>query len=319
MRKGVLVSIAALLAACCAVATTTNDAAESAPQKSAKAKKQPSAGFRRYEEGGMAGCFDPKLSGYARAAAERIGGVPCETPSGATGQPGSGDPWIGEYGGRGDGAEMMLTIAARGAPGRYAVSATLIGDDGHCGGSLEGTGTAAGNRMTLTAPLGADLQCRMTFTRQGSTLTIARSDACAHASGRSCGFGDSVTRNGRDPAVSSVRGGAPSSQPSIIGVWVHQGGYCASGDPLVFEAGGGYRNSGGDLDGRWSLAGNTIAVFVRDIDLTSGEPEGSIRREMMRLSHVNANEIRLNQTRMRRCPAGGGAEPWHPGQRFTTR
>ena len=79
MQEGVLVPVAALLAACGVIATTSNDAAVSATQnRQGKAEPRRSVGFQNYEEGGMAGCFDPSLAGYPRRAAERAGGVPCE-------------------------------------------------------------------------------------------------------------------------------------------------------------------------------------------------------------------------------------------------
>lgn len=307
MKKRVPIAIAAVLTACGAVTTTSNDAAESAPQKSAKPRQQPRVGFERFDRGGMAGCFDPKLSGYARAAAERIGGVPCKTPSGA--DQGGGDPWAGQYSGT---AEMKIT---RAGPGRYSVYIDSGGPG--CGGEIEGGATASGNRLTLSVnpPQPGYQQCRVMFDRTGSTLQASTSGDCSLFHGGACGFAGPYRRT---QSASAPAPATASAQPSILGVWVHQGGYCASGDPIVFEAGGGYRNSGGDLRGRWSITGEKLAVVYVEVDPTSGIG-GAQQISVMRLARVNANEIRLDQSRMRRCPANGGAEPWHPGERFTTR
>jgi hypothetical protein len=80
MKKGLSLGLSALLMACGVAAT--NDTAESATQRARpKARPQrPVLDDMRFDQGGMAGCFDPNLSGYARRAAEEIGGVPCETP-----------------------------------------------------------------------------------------------------------------------------------------------------------------------------------------------------------------------------------------------
>lgn len=191
---------AALMA--CGAAPVINDAAESATQRTRpKARPQrPEIGPPRFDQGGMAGCFDPNLSGYARAAAERIGGVPCDTP-----------------------------------------------------------------RRTIPS------------------------------------------------------GAASSGATSIIGAWVQETGYCASGDPVLFERGGGYRNSGGDLAGNWSLSGDTLTIVFSEVDPTTGDAVGRRQRGVMRVTRVNANEIRLNETRYRRCPENGGAEPWHVRDRVLIR
>jgi hypothetical protein len=307
MQKAFLFRSAVLLAACGVLATTSNDAAESAPRKTAKAKQQPRIGVQRYEQGGMAGCFNPSLSGYARAAAERIGGVPCDRPSGA-GQAG-GDPWEGQYTGTG---EMKI---ARAGGANYSVRIDTVRPG--CGGEIEGVAPANANRLTLSVPVQAGYQqCRIVFDRSGGSLQATTSGDCYLFHGGECKFAGTHRRQ----QSASVAPAAPSSShPWIVGVWVQQGGYCASGEPIVFEAGGGYRNSGGDLDGRWSLPGNALSVFYSEIDPTTGRPEGGLQHIVMQVAEVSANEIRLDQSRMRRCPANGGAEPWHPRERFTKR
>jgi hypothetical protein len=118
MRNGTLIGLAAALAACGAASTVTNNTVEAqqlrTKQKQGQApRRQPRSdplqrerelnGFQ--ESGGMAGCFDPRLRGYPRAAAERIGGRPCgEAPDRRTARPEqpsgpTGASWIiGEWG-----------------------------------------------------------------------------------------------------------------------------------------------------------------------------------------------------------------------------
>ena len=189
MKKRIPLAIAAVLTACGAVATTSNDSAESAPQKSAKAKHQPRVGFERFDKGGMAGCFDPKLSGYARAAAERIGGVPCKqearsTPAAAKGA----DPFAGRWSADFDGGGGNVTIIRRSpTESSYWIEMDVANEQG-CAGELSGEGTARSNRLTLRVPVPDDSnQCVVDFTRQGGRLSI-KADYCHHFSGMSCGF-----------------------------------------------------------------------------------------------------------------------------------
>jgi hypothetical protein len=189
MKKRVPIAIAAVLTACGAVATNSNEA-ESAPQKSAKAKQPPSAGFPHYEQGGMAGCFDPKLSGYARAAAERIGGVPCKQTTSATpaaARAGS-DLFAGRWSADFDGGGGNVTIIPRGpTQSSYWIEMDVANSEG-CAGELSGEGTARNNRLTLRLPIPNDTnQCVVDFTRQGRNLSI-RADNCHYFSGMSCGF-----------------------------------------------------------------------------------------------------------------------------------
>jgi hypothetical protein len=254
MKKRVPIAIAAVLTACGAVATNSNEA-ESAPQKSAKAKQPPSAGFPRYEQGGMAGCFDPKLSGYARAAAEHIGGLPCNTPTSA--EQGEGDSWIGKYAGRGDGGATQFTVTAGGGAGRYSVAGELIGEGG-CSGELSGTGTASGNHLTLIAPIpGERRQCQMVFTRQGKTIAVQEGDNCSYFHGMSCEFSGSVTRRGSSASVSTPAP-AQGATPWIVGAWVSRGESCQGDSGLIFASNGTYSAAGSE-NGRWSLSGATLA------------------------------------------------------------
>jgi hypothetical protein len=255
MKKRVPIVIAAVLTACGAVATTSNNSAESAPQKGAKAKQPPSAGFPRYEQGGMAGCFDPRLSGYARAAAERIGGVPCAasrtTGGGAGGASGS---WAGDYEGRGDGGSLSMRLDNAQTPGRYYASLEIVGEGG-CSGELSAQGTALGDRMTLTqrVPDSADI-CRVNLTRSGQTISI-RERGCTYFHGMSCGFSGSATRRGS--AAASTPSSAQRQTSWIVGAWVSRGEDCQGDSGVIFERDGTYI-AGGSESGRWMLSGATL-------------------------------------------------------------
>lgn len=99
MRHGTLIGLAAALAACGVATTVPNDSADAQQRRGRPQPKQPANSVRvpNFDyPGGMAGCFDPNLSGYPRAAAERAGGVPCATPRRTTtNNPASrGTTWI---------------------------------------------------------------------------------------------------------------------------------------------------------------------------------------------------------------------------------
>jgi hypothetical protein len=260
MKKRVPIAIAAVLTACGAVATTSNDSAESAPQKRTKAKPQPRVGVESFDRGGMAGCFDPKLSGYARAAAERIGGVPCKT---ATSADQSGvDPWAGQYTGT---AEMKI---ARAGPGRYSVYIDAGGPG--CGGEIEGPATASGDRLTLAvkSPQPGYQQCRIMFDRAGSTLQASTSGDCYLFTGGDCSFDGPYRRS--QPASATAR--APSAQSSrswLVGAWVSQGFACG-GEGLIYEADGTYGTDA--QSGRWQLTGNVLTeTALQTVEMGEGE------------------------------------------------
>lgn len=228
-----------------------------------------------------------------------------------------GDSWVGDYAGDGDGGGTQFAVRAGRVTGTYAVTGELVGDGEAqgCAGEISGNATAAGSRLTLVVPIPEDsMQCRVTFTRQGTRVQVEEEN-CSYFHGMSCGFSGNVSRR-RSAAAAPAP--VPAAGQSMLGAWVQEGGYCASGDPIVFETGGGYRNSGGEIEGDWSLSGETLTVRFAEIDPTTGRPEGARQTAVMRVTRVNANEIRLDGTPMRRCPANGGAEPWHPGERFTT-
>jgi hypothetical protein len=268
MQRSLPVSVAILLAACGVAATTSNDAAESATQKSGKAKQRARVGFESFDRGGMAGCFDPNLSGHARAAAERIGGVPCaEAP--ATTAAGS-DSWIGEYEGPAvEGMTAGVSIRRGVAPNRYQVRVEVGGPG--CGGQVEGMGIAANNRMTVIVPVSEGSgQCRVQLDRNGSTLSMDESDDCLGMHGAQCRFEARVTRQG--PARAAVMPTRPmpvSGNAWIVGAWIARGGPCGEG--VTYSANGTYIT---DIQtGRWQLNGNTLIETA----LTNDEEGGVVR------------------------------------------
>lgn len=271
MQKRVPIAIAAVLTACGAVATTSNDTAESAPQKTAKAK-QPSAGFPRYEQGGMAGCFNPNLSGQARVAAERIGGVPCNQSSASDANGAGGDPWVGSYTGDFDGGGGEVAIS-RASGGRYNVEASVGGPG--CSGSISGVGTASGNRLSFSDKMTVGEQgsaiCTMTLAREGNRLSVSGAGECHFWSGMSCGMNGTVTRQGRNES-SSVSPPAPTraARPWIVGAWVSRGFACG-GDGVNYEADGTFAS---DIQsGRWQLTGSTLI----ETTLHNEEAGGAVR------------------------------------------
>jgi hypothetical protein len=281
MQKRVPIAIAAVLTACGAVATTSNDSAESAPQKSAKAKQQPSVGFQRFDRGGMAGCFSPRLSGQARAAAERIGGVPCATSQTAgAGARGASDSWAGDYEGRGDGGALSMRLDNAQTAGRYYASLEIVGEGG-CSGELSAQGTASGNRMTLTqrVPDSADI-CRVDLTRSGQSISIKES-GCAYFHGMSCGFSGGATRRGS--AAASTPSPAQRPAPWIVGAWVSRGEDCQGDSGLVIERDGTYI-AGGSESGRWTLSGATL-TFTALQTFEMGEDEASPIRNPRPMPH----------------------------------
>jgi len=200
MSKRIVITAAAILAACGGVATTADNSAEAADQgKKAGAEE---AGKQRalqrmremqgFDDGGMAGCFDPKLSGRERAVAERLGGKPCEDESaraptaGARASGTSASGFAGHWEGQFDGGEGSATISQV-AEGRnaYAIDLEVAGREG-CGGSVHGTGSVRGNSLAMVKADTGE-QCKVTFTRRGQSLVSQESD-CSYFHGMSCGF-----------------------------------------------------------------------------------------------------------------------------------
>jgi hypothetical protein len=78
MQNGIPFGIALILAACGSAAFTTE---ANAQKQRRPAPARPQVGIQNFADspGGMAGCFDPNLSGNQRRAAIAMGGRPCAT------------------------------------------------------------------------------------------------------------------------------------------------------------------------------------------------------------------------------------------------
>ena len=278
MQRSIPVSFAILLAACGVAATTSNDAAESATQKSrGKAKQQPRIGFESFDRGGMAGCFDPRLSGYARAAAERIGGVPCET--GAAGNNAGGDPWVGEYEGPADeGMRGTVSIARGSAANRYRVEVGVAGPG--CGGGVDGTGTVANNRMSLSVRVPDEPeQCQIFLDRNGSSLNVTEAGGCLYFHGAQCRFDARVSRTrSAGAAPNNARASAPSrpAAPWIVGAWATSLHDCRGMNGVTLLGDGNY--IGADESGRWSLAGTTLTLVITHVPTEDPDADEQLRQ-----------------------------------------
>lgn len=307
MRSRILIPAAVFLAACGGAASVTNNAlagAADAQRNSGKPDAMSDADMRGALEGG---------------------GAPGEISNDRS----SGD-WVGSYSG--------MQIGAAGA-NRYSIYID-IGAPG-CGGSIEGIATGSGDRLTMTVPppvQGNYRQCRLTLDRRGNSIHVTSAGDCYLFHGAQCeGFdGDYARDPGSDRAVSSrnniaaaprgqvmMSAGGPAvpagGTSAIEGSWVLEGGYCASGDPIAFLGDGTYDTSESDVSGRWSMSGNTLTIRYSEIDPMTGAAVGPQQRVVYRFTPVNANEMRLDNERYRRCPSNGGPEPWHPGRRFSAR
>ncbi len=240
MKNRVPMAIAAVLTACGAVATTSNDSADSAPQKNASAKMQPSS---------------PDIARKMNASA---------------GQTGS-DDWSGTYDGSSDGGGLEAQIKSAGA-NAYRVELTVTNPETSCGGSISGVGTVSGNRLSISDTLSmgeyGKAVCTMRFTRQGDRLTALGEGDCHYWSGASCGLSGSMTRRNAAPSRRAASTAA-TTQPFIVGAWVSRGFACG-GDGVIYEVDGTYATDG--QAGRWQLSGNTlIETALETVELGEGE------------------------------------------------
>lgn len=247
------------------------------------------------------------------AMTENSAALPVATAAAAEVQP---DGWAGEYKGRTDGGNGQVSIRATGSNG-YAVAMETANTEG-CGGEVEGRALVSNGHLVMTTPIpdGNGQACRIVLTRTANGISAEATD-CSYFHGMGCGFDGTFARSG---------GGAVTAHPStsasaasatwLVGNWIHKGGYCASGDVIVFAKGGGYGNAGGDFEGAWSLAGSKLTLAVAEADPITGEASGSRRRSTLTVKSTGTDAMTLNSDFYRRCPARGGAEPWHPNERF---
>jgi len=113
----------------------------------------------------------------------------------AAGAQAQGQEWAGTYkataDGGADGGTGELTISSEQA-GTYR-ALLEIGREG-CAGSVEGRGTAQGNRLVVTATVpDQPRQCQITLTREGDVIRMAEEN-CSHFHGASCAFDGTARR-----------------------------------------------------------------------------------------------------------------------------
>lgn len=267
----------------------------------------------------LSACGSSDAESAQAKAAKPMGVRPAASLSaGAASQP---NDWAGKYQGNFDGGKGFVDVNA--LPNRasaYAVELTVAGSDG-CSGTVKGEAVSSGDRLTLRVPVPDEAEtCVVNMTRAGARMSVAAS-GCMYFSGMSCGFDGSVARiGGANYSPSMADGSLAPTAAWLVGNWVVEGGYCASGGPLIFSEQGGYGNSGGDIEGRWSLTEGILNLNFAEVDFETGRTVGPTTRSKIKVTRVNTNEMMFDNTsRLRRCSPLGGAEPWHPGERFTTK
>jgi hypothetical protein len=271
MQKSVLVLGAAVLAACGAAVTSSNNAAQSATQRSRGTAPPRGVGVPNFHQsGGMAGCFDPNLSGYPRAAAERAGGVPCaqQRSTGATGEGAGGASWTGEYEGQLAGGLGHVRISEPTSANYYRVQAEV----GNNACVAEYSAQPTGNRMVMEIPVeNNQALCTITLTRNGRAISLRENHCLQYARARrACGFVGTVTLGGQPAAAATMptRTMSISGTAWIVGAWVPRGEQCGGEGWVVGEDG-----SYVDLEGagRWSLAGDTLMLTELQRQAPGGE------------------------------------------------
>jgi hypothetical protein len=164
----------------------------------------------------------------------------------------------------------------------------------------------------LRIPIDNENLCLLTYTRSGNRMTVSE-EGCMYLHPATCAFAGAVTRKA---AVAAMKPARAKAKPAnwLVGAWVPQGASCASEDTVAFNDNGTY-TSGYMVKGNWRLLEGQLEVVYTES--SPDEAPGPKIRRTPSIAQVNANEMRLGSTLMRRCPARGGIEPWHPGQRFT--
>lgn len=268
------------------------------------------AGFLAF----LAGCNEAAPPANAEAATEAGSSAkPVGQPTQAAPQATS---WAGKYGGNLDGGKGSLTITDAGAANRFAVEVVTT-NKGGCGGGAKGIGAVTGNTMKLIVkedwlPNGS---CQMTVTRTGERLAVSNG-TCPSMTGASCTLEGNYSRVG---SASTATGAAPPPLAQwLVGAWAPKGSYCASGDPIRFARAGRYANSGGDIEGKWSLAGKIVTVTYAELASPGEGPLGPPETVRVPIERIGADDMQYGDTRMKRCPTRDGFEPWHPEVPFDT-
>lgn len=124
--------------------------------------------------------------------------------------------------------------------------------------------------------------------------------------------------NAAMPAAPNVATAAPvgeliplQSPQAILGVWVDEGGACASDAAFELEEGGRLLAFG--VQGSWLLSAGSLTMKTQEIDMDTDQPVGPAYEYTGVVQLVGPNEFYLTGNgpvrRYRRCNADG-AEPW---------
>jgi hypothetical protein len=120
------------------------------------------------------------------------------------------------------------------------------------------------------------------------------------------------------PAAPNVATEAPGgeliplqSPQAIVGVWVDEGGGCASDAAFELEEGGRLLAFG--VQGSWLLSAGSLTMTTQEVDMDTEQPVGPAYEYTGVVQLVGPNEFHLTgngpMRRYRRCNADG-AEPW---------
>lgn len=120
-----------------------------------------------------------------------------------------------------------------------------------------------------------------------------------------------VTPSANAPAsVTDAQGAAfhdaSSSGPraaALAGVWVPQGSYCASGDPMVLNRNGTFKEE--SSAGKWKLVGDTLTIDDGDEPISGTVSDFSGKQ--LDIVWTGGKKFRY-----RRCPSDFSSEPWYP-------
>lgn len=118
-----------------------------------------------------------------------------------------------------------------------------------------------------------------------------------------------------EPTPGPTASAAAVTRDWLVGHWAPKGEYCASDAPIALEDSGEYWAY--EAGGNWSLDGARVTIVSR-IESEGEEASGPEERSVLPVARTGDNEMRLGKLLYRRCPKGGGAEPWHPGEHFGT-
>lgn len=223
------------------------------------------------------------------------------------------EDWSGIYGIRSRTDARELRVEPN-DDGTYLVSASVSRAVApHClGGVDDSVGRLQGGRIVTVPPRGES--CSLTITRTATGMSVREGAGCSGSHGMACDFNGDYPRLGGASLPASQASAAGKAAPEsgsgwLVGAWVAEGRYCESSAPISLKADGTYF-SGPEIEGRWRVANGSIALnyTVGGLD----EKRSPVRRETHAVRRTGPDDMMLDAVRYKRCPEGGGAEPWHP-------